>query len=270
MTYKQAASELKSYVEFTDYKKTEFRAKRGAAGFAEPPAFVVREATQSEVGRIKGEALDLGGHSAEARVQLMAPARRGEQEDARLLAAIGLHERRNQNDERARKYLEAAVRASAPRPRAYVELARLRLAEIAMKKHRESDEPGLNSEQTAFVLEPLRSAHRQRLVHVEIYEQMAEAWTVSTVTPVKEDLIPLFQASIAYPGRLRLIYLTASLAARSGILREANALIEHGVKWAPDETARKRFEELRVWLPATTAPAAAVPSAAAKVEAALR
>jgi len=87
-----------------------FEAKKGQE-LPEPPAVVLREAADADVGRIKGEVLRLGGHGEAARNTLIAPFVRGEREP-RLLAALGLDELQGGRTERARKFLEAAAQAS--------------------------------------------------------------------------------------------------------------------------------------------------------------
>jgi hypothetical protein len=60
-SYKQVATELRGYLDFTAYKKVEFRAKKGQE-LPEPPPVALRPAADADVGRIKGEVLRLGGH----------------------------------------------------------------------------------------------------------------------------------------------------------------------------------------------------------------
>src|SRR5476651_234046 len=119
--------DLRSYVEFTAHKIAGLKSKNGEK-IPEPPPFELRDATEAEVGRIKGDTLRLGGHDGAAHLAMIAPYIRGER-DPQLLAALGLLERKLGDDARAKKFLEAAARDKAVRPRAYLELARLRLAD---------------------------------------------------------------------------------------------------------------------------------------------
>jgi L-rhamnose mutarotase len=130
-TYKQMALELRGHCEFTVYKAMHYTAKKGQQ-IPEPPAITLRDATDAEVGRIKGEVLRLGGHGEKALNALIAPYVRGER-DPRLLAALGLDELQAGRPDRARKFLEAAAQAKVVRARAHLELARLRLEEAREK-----------------------------------------------------------------------------------------------------------------------------------------
>lgn len=83
---------------------------------------LVRDDTQAEIGRIKGEVLRLGGRMLQAREAFIVPYLRGEREPA-LLASLGLLENLEKRDVRALKFLEAATKAGVERPRAYCALA---------------------------------------------------------------------------------------------------------------------------------------------------
>src|SRR5688572_23558088 len=151
MDYKKMALELRGYIGFTDHKYMQFAAKKGQS-LPDPPPFELRDAPDAVVGRIKGEVLRMGGHGNEAHNALIAPYIRGER-DPRLLAALGLDEKRAGNDDRARKFLEAASNARVDRARAYLELARLRLRD-AQAQPRAAD-GRLDETQVASVLGPL-------------------------------------------------------------------------------------------------------------------
>src|SRR5688572_10439590 len=156
MSYKNMELELRGYIGFTDYKYMQFAAKKGQS-LPDPPPFDLRDAPDAVVGRIKGEALRLGGHGADARMALIAPYVRGER-DPRLLAALGLDEALAGNDDRARKFLEAAASAKTDRARAYLELARLRLKETRAKPAAPNGQ--LNETQVTAVLTPLFTARK--------------------------------------------------------------------------------------------------------------
>ncbi|MCX6954538.1 MAG: hypothetical protein NTV51_20485 [Verrucomicrobia bacterium] len=130
MDYKKMLLELSGYISFTDAQHQEYTLK--GAGLGDGPPLELREATQAEVGRIKGEALALAGHNAKARLELSAPYHRGER-DPRLLAALGLFDQANGEEARGRKFIEAATTAKVTRPRAYLELARYRYADALAK-----------------------------------------------------------------------------------------------------------------------------------------
>jgi hypothetical protein len=116
MSYGGMELEIRGYVDFTSYKTWGLIAKKGTK-IPDPPPFTLREATEAEIGRIKGDALHVAGHDPAARLAMLAPYIRGER-DPQLLAALGLQERAMGDDARAQKFLEAAAQAKAVRPRA--------------------------------------------------------------------------------------------------------------------------------------------------------
>ena len=87
-SYKDMGLTMRGYVEFTNYKMVGLRTPKGEK-IPEPPPVTLREATEGEIGRIKGETLRLAGHDATARLAMIAPYVRGER-DPGLLASIGL------------------------------------------------------------------------------------------------------------------------------------------------------------------------------------
>ena len=245
MSYRDMLGELRSYVDFTVYTHQEFHFK--GAGMPEPPAFAFRDATPAQIGRIKGEALALAGHQDRAHLEFLAPYVRGET-DAALLAALGLNERVLGQDERARKLLEAAAAAKVVRPRAYLELARLRSAAALAKPG--APNGALVPAQVNAVLAPLLIAKSQPAATYEIYELIAETWGLSTVKPKRDDLMVLFDGVRLFPGRLRLLYLTAALCVETGQNDAAASMVEFGEKIAPDAKSRTPFTALRAALPA--------------------
>jgi hypothetical protein len=222
-----------------------------------PPPLALRDATQSEIGRIKGEALMMAGNTTKAHAELIAPYIRGERDPA-LLASLGLHEHEAGEDDRARKFLEAAVAGKAVRSEAYYELARYRFADAMAK-------PGgangaLSAAQTSAVIDLLLTARKQPPAAPGVYDLMAETWGRSTVTPKRDDIIALVEGVRLYPGRLKLAYQTAALSADAGMLDVAHSLADHGIKYAPDAGSRTRFEDLKKKLPPAPAAPATPPA----------
>ncbi|MSU48490.1 MAG: hypothetical protein EXS37_05250 [Opitutus sp.] len=245
LSFEQMATELRAYVSFTAHEYVEFRADKGSPGLEEPPALRLHEATQAEIGRIKGETFQLGGHADRARTALIAPYVRNEY-DPRLLAALGLDERRRGQDERARKLFEAAARDRAHYPRAYLELARIRFA--GARTGAAANAP-LSREQAISILQPLLTATRQSPPLPEVYELIAEVWAISARAPSPEELAVLYEGAQRFPRRLRLVYLTAALALRHGTADTARALIVHGLKIAGDSEVSQHFKALKAQLP---------------------
>jgi hypothetical protein len=254
LTYKQMALELRGYLDFTDHKYMQFSAKKGQS-LKDPAPFSLLEAPDAVVGRIKGEALRLGGHDADARNALIAPYIRGER-DPRLLAALGLDEKAAGQDDRARKFLEAAAGAKAVRARAYLELARLRLDEVRAK-------PGaanglLTTQQVGFVLDPLFIARNQPPPQAAVYGLIAEAWGLSAEAPKSEHLAVVIEGIQRFPRDMALLMQVTLLAAKRGFADEAKALAGRGVKLAKEPGQQDRFRMIAAAFERDATPAAPV------------
>lgn len=245
MDYKKMLNELRSYIDFTNYKHQEYTIK--GDGLVVAPPLVLRDATQSEVGRIKGEALALGGHSAAARAELIAPYIRGER-DPQLLAALGLQQHATGQDDHARKFLEAATTAKVVRPTAYLELARLRYADALAKPGTAGGE--FSATQSAQVLDLLLVARKQPPPTVAVYELIADTWAHSAAKPKRDDVGLLVEGVQLFPHRLRLMYQTAVLSVDAGMNDVATSLVDYALKVAPDVKTRELFEKLKAALPA--------------------
>ncbi|WP_414664708.1 hypothetical protein [Horticoccus sp. 23ND18S-11] len=239
-TYNQFATELRGYLGFTTYKAQQYRAKKGES-LPEPPAVALREASDADVGRIKGEVLRLGGYGDAARNTLIAPFVRGER-DPRLLAALGLDEKLAGHDDRARKFLEAASNAKVDRARAYLELARLRLDEVRPKAGAANSQ--LNSDQVTHVLTPLFTARATPPPMADVYSLIAETWSLSAAPPLAEHLAVVIEGVRRFPRDTGLLMQATLLAAKRGFPTEAAALAKFGVKISTDAGLKDRFETL--------------------------
>jgi hypothetical protein len=260
LTYKQMSLQIRSYVDFTVYQHKEYKAKQDV--IIPPPPLALRDATESEVGRIKGEAMLAAGHSAAARRELIAPYVRGEREP-HLLAALGLYELHEGDAVRARKFLETAVAGKVVRPAAYLELARLRYADAQAKPA--GPENQFSAAQAGAILGLLDTARRQPPPVPAVYDLMADTWMRSVDTPKREDVTVLVDGVRLFPGRLKLTYQAAVLCSSAGLAEAAHSLAEHGIRVAPEAAAKARFEALKAALPPAppeTAPPPPAPAAA--------
>jgi hypothetical protein len=259
--YKKMLLELRGYIGFTDYKSIRFTAKKGQA-LPEPPPYTLRAADEAEVGRILGETLRLGGHGEKAHLALIAPYIRGERDPA-LLAALGLDERRAKHDDRALKFLEAAAKAGVVRPRADLELARLRLAGLPAGSA--EGETRLTESQAARVLEPLLVACRQPPPMAEVYELVAAIWMRSEKPPTREDLKVINQGVNHFSRRPSLLWRVALLNLRHGDPEIAREIVTYVLRVMPPSEARIAFEQLATELPPAPPEAVKVePAAPAK------
>jgi hypothetical protein len=239
--------ELRSYVQFTFYKAQEFRAKKGER-LPEPAPVEVREATESESARIRGDTLRLAGRGELARGVLLSAYIRGER-DPQLLAALGLVELERGETVRARKFLEAALPAKPVRPRAYLELARLRLADLEAT----SPAGGWNVVQVAAIAGPLLVARGQPPPLPEVYELLANLWVRAAATPALDELKIADEGVRRFPRDEKLVYDTAVLMQRAGRPSDAAMIVKHGLSVARTPEAREQFLQLQATLPAPPA-----------------
>jgi hypothetical protein len=249
-SYRDMLLTIRGYVDFTNYMLAGIQAGKGEK-LPEPPPFELREATEAEAGRITGDALRLAGHVPAARTAMSVPYIRGER-DPNLLAAIGLLERAAGDDLRARKFLEAAAQGKAVRPRAFLELARLRFTAAAAKPAEARER--FSAEQTAAVLTALFTARSQPPPLPEIYELIAATWARSVITPTAEHLAVLDEGIRFFPRHTGLVYATAEQKVRAGLVAEARALIALGLRVASDAGTREKFETLQASLPGAKVP----------------
>ncbi len=256
-TFKQMEVELRGYIEFTDHKYVEMRAKKGQE-LPEPPAAVLRDATEAEAGRIVGNALRLGGHGGDAHLALIAPYIRGSR-DPQLLAALGLDERIEEHDDRAKKFLEAAAQSKVVRPRAYLELARLRY-ETAQTAKDDEGKFTLTPAQVAEILAPLAAAAAQPPPLPEVFELAAEVWSHSAQPPGPADLKLINQGVMTFPRRAVLLARAADLNLRHGDPEDARKIITFALEALPNSPARIAIEQLRDELPPEPPKPAAAPA----------
>lgn len=253
MTYKQMLLQIRGYVDFTAYKAVVFQAKKGTK-LEPPPKPVFRDATDAEVGRIKGEALRMAGNKAAARMALIAPYIRGSR-DPQLLASLGMFEYSEGETARARKFLEAAAREKVNRPRAYLELAQLRYNEAM--KHPLGARQRLSTTQVSDILEPLFVARGQPPALPEVYEMIATVWAESDTPPTAANLAVVDEGVRHFLKRPDWIYQAALLKQQYGYLEDAAVLAGIGLRVTTDPAKRQRFQTLQAALPPVSPPASA-------------
>lgn len=225
------------------------------------PDYALRPATDTESARLKGdwERLEIGYVKAhfptlapkyleQARRTLQRAHERGSR-DPRLLAVMGLCEVDAGNDIAAREFLEAAAAASKTlRPRAWFELARLRLAALRAARASAGGELRLTPAQADEVLAPLAAAREQEPPLPETYELIAEVWVASAQAPTRAQLAVLEEGVRIFLRRTELVHRAAELNLRHGFTDTARWLITLGLTLAPDAAARARFESLQARL----------------------
>jgi hypothetical protein len=209
-----------------------------------------RPATDLEIARIRGDwerleidyisryHRDLAPKYIElARATLRRAYNRGER-DPRLLASLGLTELGAGDQAAARGFLEAALAGGPVRPRAGLELARLRYAALPA-------EGKLSAAQVATVLEPLRHMSWDEPPLMGPYALLATVWTRSATPPGAEEMARLNEGARYFPQAsaylLRVIYFNVA----GGRVAAARALAEAGWRYARDPEMRERLARVR-------------------------
>lgn len=243
MNYRDMEAALDDYVQGGFYRHV---VAPKPAELPPAPPLVLRETTDAESGRLKGDVLRQVKRYEDARLELISPVMR-HQANARLLASLGILDYETNSLVASRKFLEEAIAAKVDTPTAYVTLARLRLEEAL----RGSAEATLTPTQLSGVLTPLFAALSRKLSHVEIYTLIADAWLHSKTAPTLDNLAILDEGVLAFPRNTDLIYKNATLKARHGFTDDARSLAELGLKITRDPANRNRFEQLKASLPAS-------------------
>jgi hypothetical protein len=252
MSYRDMLFELRAHVDGGLHRTDIFKLKSDSPRFGGAPV-VMREATQSEIGRIKGDAQRLAGRLNDALTSYNDAYVRGEREPI-LLAAYGIAASESGQTDRALPLLEAAAKAPGTRrPTAYVELGRQRL--IAAKAKAGAN-GRIDDAQLAAVMEPLLKARSIRLPLPGIYEVIAEAWLAAATPPKLENFALIGEGVRMFPRDLALLYPLAQLYKQSGEPAAAAKVCQIGMHFADAPDDRGRFEQLLATLP----PAPATPA----------
>ena len=226
-----------------------------------PPKIALRNASEAELARIKGDwerlevgfvrvqAPDLAGKYLEQARRTLRHAYDLGSRDPRLLANLGLCECDAGDDGAARGYLEAAAQRGPMRARAAYELARLRFT--AADAAAQGNGNRLSVEQVAEIFTPLFAVRLQPPPIPEVYELIARTWTRSAYAPTRGHLAILDEGVRLFPRRSLLVYQTAALYAARGFSAETAELVQLGLLVAADEAERSRFLQLQARLPVT-------------------
>jgi hypothetical protein len=213
----------------------------------------VREASSVEIARIIGEWGRLEGRKIgmenleyqqecmEQSERLFARVYRRGNSDPLFLAAFGLYELQIGDEVRARDALEAATRAGVLRPRAYVELARLKLDDALP-----SVEEGIGDLGDAdfdAITALLTTARVQMPSLLATYDVLARALEHAPRKPDGEHLRPLEDAVTLFPGNAALAYKVASIYERLGMRDEAAAVINRALKFSDSDQDRVLLTE---------------------------
>lgn len=197
------------------------RIREASPGNAPTPA--LRDATPAEIARIRGDWERLSIGYVRQRIPELVPryverarrtARAGYDQGSRdpsLLAVMGLIEIDAGHPDAARAWLEQAASLGAPRPRALLELALLRFADIDAATQSSTAPP--TAEQVAAVLGPLQAADALQPALPPVYTLQAELWARTHASLSPDQLSRLRRASALFPESSHLALRTAQLLA---------------------------------------------------------
>jgi len=219
----------------------------------QPPA--IRAATSAEVariigdwGRLEGRTLGLADFDYKRECldqadRLFERVRLRRTSDPLFLAAFGLYEIQAGDTVRAREALEEATAAGVLRPRAYVELANLRLDDaLPSAQHGIGD---LDAAEYTAIIGLLTTARVQMPSLLATYDVFARALEHAPTRPTPEDLRPLEEALELFPQNAVLAYKVANLCREDGYAEEAGSIVERAARFSDTDEARTLLSEFR-------------------------
>lgn len=238
-SYEEMLLVLRSHIDWTRSKVAGLQAAKGEK-LPLPPVVEVREATEAEIGRIRGDVLLALGQPVPARQAMIAAYMRGER-DPELLAALGVWESRHGDSGKARRFLELAIKNGTRRPHAYLEMVAWQRKDISTARLTVSQAAPL------FALAYKALGHPPRLA--ASYRTIAELWKDCEVAAPNPHLEVMLEGVRMFPRDVELLFQVAVQCRRSGRVDEARALAVRGLSLAADEATRTRFQTLADSLP---------------------
>ncbi len=161
--------------------------------------------------------------------------------DPLFLAAFGLYELQVGDDVRARDALERATKAGVLRPRAYVELARMRLDDSLPSVQEGIGD--LSEEDYSEITGLLMTARVQMPSLLATYDVLARALEHAPKKPDWEHIRPLEEAVDLFPHNAALAHKLANLYRDLGLADEAQAVINRAMKFSDSEQSRAILAE---------------------------
>jgi hypothetical protein len=212
------------------------------------PPLRARNATSAEVARIIGdwgrlESLSLGIEDVDYQQECLEQAERvfarnfnDRNSDPLFLASYGLFAAQEGKAKQAEAALGQAVRAGVLRPRAYVELARLKLeAALPPSPHGIGD---LGEAEFTEITALLATARHQMPSLLSSYQVLARALAHAPATPTRADLWALEGATRYFPANVPFAHRVAALYVGAGYPEEATAIVNRSMKFAGSDAER--------------------------------
>ncbi|MDR0352947.1 MAG: hypothetical protein LBI02_06265 [Opitutaceae bacterium] len=176
--------------DLASYKSTDFK---GDIPPMPPPVY--REATQSDVARIKAEMHVSQANPGKALEELRTAYWRGERAPA-MLALLATLEQQVGSEARARKILKALLGLPAPPPQTYIAAARLQLHDALAAKPAGAK---LAAEETSALIDTLSGALAGGLTTEDLCDTLAEVILKSDTRPDANMTAFLREAARRYP-----------------------------------------------------------------------
>jgi hypothetical protein len=200
------------------------------------------EATDDQIGLLRGDALRLSGQPALA-AQFYRQAYRNGARSPDLVASLGALELERDAAEHGAKLLFPIVTAgTATRPWVYHTAVRARLRErLAVPRNATGK---LEAPQVTELLTWLFRARQLGAPQAATYQLIAEVWQHSGVRPQSEHLAVLDEGLRYFPQDLDLLERAARLQRDIGNVARAKELATRGAAAAGDAAARERFAAL--------------------------
>ena len=227
------------------------------APHVEEPEIRFVDASRADSARIRGDwerlqAVHVGMSAPEftakyrekAQTTLQRAYDRGER-GADFLAVLGLNELESGDASTARGYLEDATTGGVVQPRAYLELARLKLADFLGGP---AEARKLTAEQSATVMQLLSVANSQSPRVLKTYQLGLDILDHTDSAPRADDLTFLVQGTEDFPRSAELACRTAKLLLTAGRRAEAFTLVEKATRLGANGPLRQSLEELHAGL----------------------
>ncbi|ATC64978.1 hypothetical protein CMV30_13945 [Nibricoccus aquaticus] len=243
-SYDKFLVELSAYIQAPAYKAEQHLVKGKARLDLPPPE--MRDATEGESERIKGDALRLAGIPAVLRPTAIAAYIRGER-DPQFLGTFGQAELAGGDRTRAEKFLAAAA-PKTTRPSVLTDLAQLRLDAASSKPA--GPKGKLSDKQAGEILDLLAKARTLSPPLPDTFRLIANTWVLKETPPEAEELTTLAHGLKLFPRDAALVYYTAALNLRLGNHEAVIALASYGEKIATSEAQRGQFTRLKAQIPA--------------------
>lgn len=212
-------------------------------------------ATRAQIVRIKGEWERLAISYVKSRAPefadtfieqthrtLMRAYEEGER-DPDFMAITGLFEYDVGNFAAARTYLEEAVRQKVVRPRAYLELAKLRHADAVARPY--NSDGTLAANQIRDILAPLEAGRAWQPALPGNYSLAAETLGRGREPVTDEEFRRLEEALDYFPENAGLLYYLAALRLANGHWEKSALLIERGLRSPGALRVLPHFERLQ-------------------------